>query len=155
MHIRFIFRRAALLLVAPTLAVAAGLGSTPTPPAVEARSAAMAKSSERPAAAAGYTVNEVRTAAGGLIREYVSPDGIVFGISWRSPIVPDLQALLGSYFPTFEQAATDSRASGRRGPLAIDRSDLVLRSGGQMRDYRGRAYVPALLPPGVAGTVVQ
>jgi hypothetical protein len=69
--------------------------------------------------------------------------------------MPDLRALLGSYFPTFEQAALASRAAGRRGPLSIDSADLVLQSSGHMRDYRGRAYVPGLLPPNVAAEAIQ
>lgn len=145
---------AALTLAAPAIVVAAGLGSAPTP-TTDAGTAARAKSDQRPAAFDGYTVNEVRTGAGGVIREYVSPQGVVFGISWRSPIMPDLHVMLGEYFPAFEQAATDSRSTGRRGPIAIDRADLFLQSGGQMRDYRGRAYVPALLPANVSGAVVQ
>jgi Protein of unknown function (DUF2844) len=31
--------------------------------------------------------------------------------------------------------------------LSIDRSDLVVHSGGHMRAFYGNAYVPALLPP--------
>lgn len=134
----------------------AGLGAAPTPvPGPVADAGARIRSVQRPAATAGYTINEVHTAAGGIITEYVSAAGVVFGISWRSPIMPDLHDLLGTYFPTFEQAAVASRSSGRRGPIGIDSPDLVLQSSGQMRDYRGRAYVPGLLPPNVAGAAVQ
>lgn len=143
------------LLAAPAFA---GLGEAPTAQAAaESSQAAGARSKAAPRSVApeGYTVNEIRTAAGGVITEYVSPAGVVFGVSWRSPIMPDLHKLLGAYFPTFEQAAVASRSSGRRGPLAIDSADLVLQSGGRMRDYQGRAYVPGLLPPNVAGEVIQ
>lgn len=136
----------------------AGLGAAPTAAVANDTGAVVAgraKAASRPTASAGYTVNEIHTAAGGLITEYVSPSGVVFGISWRSPIMPDLHELLGAYFPTFEQAAVASRSSGRRGPIAIDGADLVLQSGGRMRDYRGRAYVPGLLPANVAGDIVQ
>lgn len=129
----------ALLLAVPAFA---GLGEAPTPDATVA-------------AGAGYEIHEIRAESGGVIREYVSPAGIVFGISWNSPLMPNLRAVLGDHFGAFEQAAADSRSSGRRGPISIDRSDLVLQSGGQMRDYRGRAFVPGLLPANVSGEVVQ
>jgi hypothetical protein len=134
----------------------AGLGAAPTVvPEPVAVAGARTKSAQRPAAFDGYTINEIHTAAGGVITEYVSPAGVVFGISWRSPIMPDLHELLGIYFPTFERAAVASRGSGRRGPIGIDSPDLVLQSSGRMRDYRGRAYVPGLLPPDVAGEAIQ
>jgi hypothetical protein len=85
----------------------------------------------------------------------VSLEGVVFGISWRTVAMPDLQALLGTYFPAFQQAAAAARGAGQRGPVGIDSADLVLQSGGRMRDYRGRAYVPDLLPANVAADVVQ
>src|SRR5689334_16954720 len=47
---------------------------------------------------ADYTINEITTRSGTLVREYVSPDGRVFAVSWRGPTAPDLASLLGSYF---------------------------------------------------------
>ena len=160
-------RRASVARMAPLAAlccllaagpVCAGLGAAPTAQAAgdsNPTAGARAKAAARPPVFDGYTVNEIATGAGGVITEYVSPEGVVFGISWRTPIMPDLHELLGAYFPSFEQASVASRNSGRRGPIGIDGPDLVLQSAGRMRDYRGRAYVPALLPANVAGDVVR
>jgi hypothetical protein len=129
----------------------AGLGDAATP--VSAAPTRM-KAMQRPAAIDRYTVTEIQTSAG-FVKEYVSTQGVVFAVSWRSQIMPDLHELLGSYFPSFERAAVASRSGGRRGPLNIDQADLVLQSAGRMRDFRGRAYVPALLPPNIESSEIQ
>lgn len=151
MKIRTICYLIAVLASAPAFA---GLGAAPTPAAPEPAAAGVRAKTAPRAAAVNYTVNEIQ-ANGGVVTEYVSMDGVVFGISWRTLAMPDLQALLGTYFPTFQQAAIAARSAGQRGPIGIDSPDLVLQSGGRMRDYRGRAYAPALLPANVAAEVVQ
>ncbi len=100
----------------------------------------------------GYTVQQI-TSPGGVVNEYVSPDGIVFGVSWQGLTVPNLSQLLGSYFKQFQQAA---RSSAKRRHAVVFRTDqLVVESGGHMRGFRGRAYVPALIPRNVSPSVVQ
>ena len=97
-----------------------------------------------------YTQNEVQLETGTIVREYATPAGVVFAVSWQGPVLPDLSALLGQYFKTFKLEAELVRASGRRGgPLTIARTDLVVQSGGRMRDFFGHAYAPALVPAGV------
>lgn len=100
-------------------------------------------------ASAGYTVHETRSEAH-VIREYISPDGIVFGLSWKGLTHPDLSDLLGHYAGEFRQAlARYSSKPGRR--FAQVRSDgVVVEKWGHMRNLQGRAYVPVLLPQGVA-----
>jgi Protein of unknown function (DUF2844) len=97
--------------------------------------------------AAGHTVHEIRVPGGTLVREYVSPGGTVFGISWQGPFRPDLRQLLGDYFEEFQEAARGARrkATGR-GPLRIDRPELVVHMDGHSRAFLGVAYVPGLLP---------
>ncbi len=152
---------ACCMLATPVAPAFAGLGAAPTPARAPAATAgAQAKSVQRPGTADtgavdNYTTNEIHTAAGGVVTEYVSKSGVVFGISWRTPMMPDLHELLGAYFPSYEQAASASRSNGRRGPVSIDSPDLVLQSGGRMRDYRGSAYVPGLLPPNVPGDAIK
>jgi len=158
MNIRRIWIVGALLI---SMEAAAGLGDAPTQaPAIAAQSGgAKAKGVQPPAAnptaLGSYTINAVPAAGGGTIKEYVSTQGIVFAISWRTPMMPNLQRLLGASFPAFEQAAIASRSQGRRGPLNIERADLVLQSSGQLGDFRGRAFVPGLLPPDVASEAIQ
>lgn len=101
----------------------------------------------------GYSIKELGTPDGKTIREYVSPAGLVFGVAWQGPTMPDLQQLLGSYF---EQLQQTPRARRQRGaPLVVRGKNFVLVSGGHMRSFRGAAYVPNLLPSGVPAEVVR
>jgi hypothetical protein len=96
----------------------------------------------------GYTVHEILSEGGLRVREYANPAGRIFAVSWEGPVLPDLPQLLGAYFPTFKQAAIERRQAGvRGGPVAVAKDDLVVESGGRMRAYAGRAWVPSLLPP--------
>lgn len=100
-------------------------------------------------AAAAYTVQEMQMASGTVVREFVSPAGIVFAVSWNGPQMPDLRQLFGSkYFGEVQDAAKARRPS--HGPQRIEQSDLVVESGGHMGSYLGRAYVPQLVPQGVS-----
>lgn len=100
-----------------------------------------------------YTVHVITTPYGTVIREYLSPSGQVFGVAWRGAFMPDLQQILGSYYQEFTQAAQAARNAqvihSRGAPVRVDQPDLVVHSGGHVRAYAGRAYVPSLIPPGV------
>jgi hypothetical protein len=115
-----------------------------------------ASSASLQAAAASYTVNETTLASGTVVREYVSQAGTVFGIAWRGPQMPDLAALLGSYFPQYVEGVNAVRtARPGHGPVAVDQSGLVVRSGGHMGSFLGQAWVPQALPAGVSGADIQ
>lgn len=101
----------------------------------------------------GYSIKQLSTASGRVVREYVSPGGLVFGVSWQGPTMPDLRQLLGSYFNQLQQAIQSRRRRG--GPLLVQERDFVLVSGGHMRSYHGVAYVPSLLPSNVSAEVVR
>ena len=100
----------------------------------------------------GYTVHTISSPDGTVVKEYLSPNGVVFGISWQGPTLPSLTTLLGPYFSEFQQAASGST---RRRVLNIRTEHLIVESGGHMRAFHGRAYVPALVPGNLAATVVQ
>jgi hypothetical protein len=103
----------------------------------------------RTTAAAGYTVQEIRS-AGTLVREYVSGAGQVFGVAWEGRWPPDLRQVLGSYFEQYVQAArTQNGARGVRRPLSIESQGLVVQIGGHPRAFFGRAYVAEQLPANV------
>jgi hypothetical protein len=102
----------------------------------------------------GYKLHQITDASGGVIREYVSPSGRVFGVSWQGPFVPNMQQLLGSYFTHLQQYA-QAHTGRHGGPLIIKKDDFVFSSGGHMRSYHGRAYVPSLLPANLSPEVVQ
>ncbi|MGH8137744.1 MAG: DUF2844 domain-containing protein [Steroidobacteraceae bacterium] len=99
----------------------------------------------RVTAAAGYSVHEIRTPTNTIVREYVSPAGRVFAVSWRGPLLPDLRQTLGAYFAQYQAAAGAPHAGHRH--LSIRQPDLIVHSNGHMRAFSGYAYVPALLPP--------
>jgi Protein of unknown function (DUF2844) len=107
----------------------------------------------RETAGQGFSVKQLSSANGHVVREYVSPAGLVFGVSWQSPTMPNLQQLLGSYFGQLQQAAQSKRQ--RRGPLVVRTKDFVLVSGGHMRSFHGVAYIPSLLPANVSAEVVR
>lgn len=103
-----------------------------------------------------FTVHEVHTPARTVIREYVSPGGRVFGVSWTGPFIPDMQQILGDHFQQYVSAAkaASSPGSGRR-PLHIEQPNFVLHNSGHMRFYSGKAYDPSLLPQGVTANDVR
>lgn len=103
----------------------------------------------------GYTVHEIQSENGLRVREYANGSGRIFAVSWEGPTLPDLPQLLGAYFPGFKQAAIARREAGWRGPVAIAQDDLVVESGGRMRGYFGRAWVPSLLPPHITTAEIQ
>jgi len=101
-----------------------------------------------------YRLHQITDASGGVVREYVSPAGKVFGVSWQGPFVPNMQQLLGAYFPYLQQYA-QAQTARHGGPLIIQKDSFVFTSGGHMRWRHGRAYVPSLLPTNLAPEVVQ
>jgi Protein of unknown function (DUF2844) len=103
--------------------------------------------------AAGFAVQEISAADGTVVREYVSPAGEVFGVSWRGATRPNLVDLLGDHYAAFRQAP---RPPGhRRGPLVVRTDHLVVEMGGHMRDFHGRAYLPDRLPASVSSDAVR
>jgi hypothetical protein len=102
------------------------------------------KGTLRMTSTAAYTVHEITTSYGTVVREYISPADKVFAVSWRGPMIPDLRPMLGDYYGQDEQAASAPHIGHRH--LVIDQPGLVVRSSGRMRAFFGRAWVPSLLP---------
>ncbi len=100
--------------------------------------------------AQAFTVHEIAAATGTTVREYASPSGKIFAVAWQGPWLPDMRQLLSSYFAQYERALQTS-APGRAGrrPLLIEQPELVVQSGGHMRSFSGRAYIPQMMPQGV------
>lgn len=103
--------------------------------------------------AAKFTVHEIQTPYGTMLREYVSTAGTVFAVAWRGPVMPDLRQVLGSYFDRYVEAASGKHVGIRH--LAISEPGLVVQSSGRMRSFSGRAYLPQLLPQGVAAEEIR
>jgi len=123
------------------------------------RSASSAGSgvSSTSSSAAPYTVRETTLGNGTVVREYLGANGAVFGIAWHGPQMPDLSDLLGSYFPQYVAGVKAVRAArgNTRGPVSVEQTGLVVRSGGHMGAFSGVAWLPSALPAGVSGSDIQ
>jgi len=112
------------------------------------------KGALRTAPGASYTVHEISAPGGTVVREYISPQGKVFAVSWRGPFMPDLQQLLGTHFAAFQQSI-QARTYRVRGPAVLETPGLVVQSAGHMRSFTGRAYLPDNLPQGVTAQAIR
>lgn len=100
----------------------------------------------------GYSIHEMQTPAGTMVRQYASPGGRVFAISWQG-FSPDLRQLLGEHFDEYKAAA--SQVSHRGRGVHIETGDLVFDSGGHMRYVVGRAFLRSQLPSGVSSDDIR
>ena len=98
-------------------------------------------------------MQQLETADGIVIREYVSPANMVFGVAWQGPKVPDLTQLFGAYFPLYQ--ASFPTPVHRRSAIVIHTDELVVEMTGHPRAFAGRAYIPSLVPSTVATEVIQ
>ncbi len=97
----------------------------------------------------GFSVQQIDS-NGTVVREYISPSGIVFGIAWNGILHPDLSQLLGAYAGQYQEALQKTpRRHGRR-HVQIKADKVIVEKWGHMRNLQGRAYVPDLIPPGVS-----
>jgi hypothetical protein len=89
--------------------------------------------------------HDLQLASGILVREYLSPAGAVYAVTWRGSRVPNLRELLGPYF------AELSRRNARGGlhSMTFTGDDVVVQSSGHGRTFAGRAWVPSLVPSGI------
>ncbi len=97
-----------------------------------------------------FEIREITADNGIRVREFVNRDGLVFAIAWSGPAEPDLQQLLGVHFVQYHQARMAQTPPQLRRPLRLALPALVVESGGHMRAYHGRAYLPARVPDGVS-----
>lgn len=98
-----------------------------------------------------YSVRLMTMPSGTLVREYVAPNGTVFGVAWQGPTLPDLKTMLGASFDQYVAATATRRGT----PLEVSGSDLVVFSGGHLRAFAGYAYLPQAVPAGVDVGVIQ
>ncbi len=106
-----------------------------------------------------YAIRTTLLGSGTRITEYVavstrakadsasSTEPVVFALAWSGPFLPDLKVLLGAHFDSLAaESGTRSRA-GQSG-ITVNQPEVVIRSGGRMRAFAGRAWLPTALPPG-------
>ena len=95
---------------------------------------------------AGFSVH-VLEAQGSTVREYLSSDGIVFGLVWKHHAGPlNLEQLFGSYYEEYSRAMTVQPRRSHR----IETERVIVERGGRMGATWGRVWIPALLPPGMS-----
>lgn len=157
----FVASALSVCAAAPAYAVLGGQpmsapqGATSTSAKAVVRAASASGASDA-TAAANYTVRSTTLASGTIVNEYLTTDGVVFGIAWHGPQVPDLPGLLGSYFPQYQQGLKAQRAArGGRGQVSVQDPGLVVLSYGHMGNFAGSAYLPQSLPAGVSASDIQ
>jgi hypothetical protein len=107
-------------------------------------------------AVVAYTVEQMTTASGIAVNEYVGPDASVFAVTWRGRRPPNLSMLLGSYFAQYQEAANAGGLTAHGLHHASVRgSEVVVEMAGHMRDMSGRAFLPAMLPHGVEQSEIR
>ena len=102
-----------------------------------------------------YNVHEITTTAGAMVHEYTTRQGTVFALSWQGQLPPDLAQLFGNYYKQYQDAAAAQSRPGMHRQLSIANPDFVVESTGRMRSFRGKAYVPSLVPSGVSVAELQ
>lgn len=149
--------------------VAIGLGAQATgadapvlgQPLSVATPSARTQTQVRALAETGARVEELRSSQA-VVRAYVAPSGMVFGLAWQGLSAPDLEHMLGAKYQAFraevsrEQAQQpQQQARARRGPLYVHVDNLVVEMSGHMRDHRGRAYLTDAIPANLTPAVIQ
>lgn len=96
-----------------------------------------------------FSIYEIRSPAS-VIREYVSPGGVVFALGWEGITHPDLSVHLGEFAKDF--AKTQKEMGFRRGMRhsIFETDQVTVERWGHERNHRGRAYCLSLFPPGVS-----
>jgi hypothetical protein len=102
-----------------------------------------------------FNVHQIQAPEGTVVSEYVSSTGTVFAVAWHGHFVPDMQQIMGTYFDQYSAALQSQQKHYGHRPLNIQQSGLVVQTGGHMRDYFGRAYIPSLLPQGLNPDQIQ
>ena len=95
---------------------------------------------------AKYSVHELQASTGTTVREFLTPQGKVFGVAWAGPAKPDMRQVLGTYYEEYAKSLPTRRLHH---PVTIQGSSFVVQSGGHQRALMGRAYVPEMVPQGV------
>ncbi len=111
-----------------------------------------------------YVMHEITAPSGAKVREFVSPAGAVFGVAWEGQFPPNFEQLLGPYFQQLQQASAQEKSAGegseqqtphRRGPAVIQTPGIVFVQSGHTHSFHGQAYIPQLVPQGVATSDIR
>ena len=110
--------------------------------------------SARPAPVSSFFRVSQTTYSGGIVREYVNSQGIVFALSWIGIVPAKPEDYFGASLSKFQMARDKYAASEPKGfrkpQLVLQGDDFVHISFGHMGAVRGIVYIPSLLPVGVS-----
>jgi hypothetical protein len=140
----------ALALASFSLCSHAALGGKAQAVAIDAQAPRAISLAASPAATGGNFVRHaIPLADGGTAVEFVDENGMVFAVSWASPTMPDMNALLGTYRGALERAQ-QARLGKVRSPrmLSASEGDWTIVSTGHLRAFRGYSYLRSQLPQG-------
>ena len=99
----------------------------------------------------GLATLHIQTLPEGVtVHQYVDASGAVFAVAWSGPVLPDFARLLGAHHAAYADAARLHRRS-----ISLQGAQLVIESGGMMRAFSGRAYLPGRLPPGLTAQDIR
>lgn len=102
-----------------------------------------------------YTTMTFTLPSGIVVKEFAN-DTDVFAVSWRGPRAMSMSALLGDQYAGY-RAKRAQRGTGirRLHHASVNAGTVVVNRMNYLRDHRGSAYMPSLLPPGVKPTDLQ
>jgi hypothetical protein len=111
------------------------------------------KALTRPVTVDALRKQELQLPSGTVVTEYLGGTGLVYAVTWHGPTLPNLRLILGNYSANYQAAAR--QPSVRRRLVRLSTPDIVIESSGKMRAFAGRAWVPTMLPAGVAAADIQ
>lgn len=113
-----------------------------------AKNLSSARVAQKVSALEKYSVHQYEK-NGNTLREYASESGLVFAVGWNGFSKPDLSALFGSYYSEYIEGLNAVPKQYGVKTVSMKTSKMVVRRGSRMRDQKGFAYVPSLVPEGV------
>lgn len=113
------------------------------------------KSEDRVEVFDSYKVHHLTTTNGPTVREYVTPQGMVFGVAWQGRFMPNMNQLLGTYVNNLQNATPAQTQIRQRRGLTVKTGDFVYTNFCHLQNCTGRAYVPAYVPNNVSAEVVR
>ncbi|SEK04982.1 DUF2844 domain-containing protein [Paraburkholderia diazotrophica] len=108
-------------------------------------------STQRVLPGSAIQMRSIVDAGGTTINEYATSDGHVFAYTWQGPTMPDLTRMLGRYADPYRvKAAAQLSELSPLHASRVEQAEVIVESGGQMRSYVGRAWLPAAVPAGIS-----
>jgi hypothetical protein len=151
--LRFLQAFIAMAVIASASSAFAGLGEDASSVVADQ---ARVHGALRTTTSQNFTMHEIQDPNGTILHEYVSATGKVFAVTWHGPWLPDMRNLLASYFDQYRRGQqTQASQHVIRRPLRIEQPGFVVESGGHMRAFAGRAYIPDQMPAGVTPDQIQ